>query len=71
MSLCWKLMMSFDSTGTVMPTAIMSRATVTKMNMNAAEPGARVPLFFTVGCDRWTGRGFRQRAQSSHGEGML
>jgi len=36
------------STGAVMPTAIMSSATVTKMNMNAAEPGARVPLIFTV-----------------------
>ncbi len=37
---CWNSMMSLGSTGTMMPTAIMSRATVTNMKMNAADPGA-------------------------------
>jgi hypothetical protein len=40
-------MISFGSTGTMMPTAIMSRATVMNTNMNAADPGARDPLIFT------------------------
>ena len=58
-------MMSFGSTGAVMPTAIMSSATVMNTKMNAGLPGVQ---------ERAAGIGeerYRARAQSSQGDGML
>ena len=67
---CWNWMISFGSTGTMIPTAIMSRATVMNTKMNAAEPGARDPVDFHLLSDRGRSAQFRL-AQSSQGEGML